>query len=152
MFDTNAFSQLVHCYYPSGFPTLWANFQDLLDAGQITSTREAARECADGPEALRDWAGNHAQLFPAPTAREGEFVRKIFARPRFRHVIEERKLLKGGKNADPFVVARAAALGATVVTAEKNRPNSARIPNICEHFGIAYTSFEGFMELEGWRF
>ena len=60
--------------------------------------------------------------------------------------------MKGGKNADPFVIARAHALMATVVTMESKPRNGVKIPNICEHFNIDCISLEGFMERENWLF
>lgn len=153
VFDTNAFSQIFHSYYPARFPTLWTNFEDLLADNQITSTREVGREIEDDRVvALRDWAKNKIELFPAPTAEEGAFVAQIFTVPHFQQVIEEKKLYRGGRNADPFIVARASVLGATVVTMERKPKNGARIPNICDYFHIDCTSLEGFMEMEGWTF
>ena len=153
VFDTNAFSQLFHSYYRNRFPTLWANFDALVADGSITSTREAFREVEDDRvAALREWAEEHKELFPAPTADEGAFVAKIFAVRHFQQVIEQKKLLKGGRNADPFLIARAAVAGGTVVTMENEPPNGAKIPNICRHFEVPCLSLEGFMEAEGWQF
>ena len=64
----------------------------------------------------------------------------------------QRKLLKGGKNADPFVIARAAVEGGIVVTMEQLKPKAAKIPNICQHFGIQCLTLDEFMEAEGWEF
>ena len=153
VFDTNAFSHLFHSYYRSRFPTLWANFDDLITDGLITSTREVAREIKDDRvKVLRDWAKEQKELFPTPTAAEAQFVVGIFAVPHFQQIIEKKKLLKGGKNADPFVIARAAVLEAAVVTMESDSPNAARIPNICRHFKIECMSLEDFMENEDWKF
>jgi len=66
--------------------------------------------------------------------------------------VERRKLEKGGLNADPFVVARAAVEPATVVSMEKIKPNGAKIPNICEHFNVPCIDLEAFMEIENWQF
>lgn len=44
VFDTNAFSQLFHSYYRNRFPTLWEQFDELIEDGEITSTREVSRE------------------------------------------------------------------------------------------------------------
>ena len=153
VFDTNAFSQLFHSFYRNRFPTLWGQFDELIANGDITSTREVAREIAgDRVAALRDWAANQRDLFPAPDANEARFIGQIFAVPHFQQIIEQRKLLKGGRNADPFIVARAHALGGTVVTMEGEPPNGAKIPNICRHFGIDCLSLEGFMAAEDWTF
>ncbi len=153
IFDTNAFSQLFHSYYRKRFPTLWIHFDELTEDELITSTREALREIDDDRvESLREWAADNKELFPSPDAEEAAFVARIFSNPHFQQVIEQKKFYKGGKNADPFLVARAAILGGTVVTLEKKKPNGAKIPNICDHFGIDCTSLEGFMEAEGWEF
>ena len=80
----------------------------------------------------------------------------------FRHYYPERfptlwenfdALVSGGKPvADPFVIARAKISGACVVTQEKKTDNAAKIPNVCDHFGIRCINLEGFMEKESWKF
>lgn len=79
-------------------------------------------------------------------------VSKIFAVHHFQQNIEMQKLLKGGLNADPFVIARAMAEGKTVVTMEQLKPNAVKIPNICNHFKVRWLNLEGFMEEQGWSF
>ena len=59
---------------------------------------------------------------------------------------------RDGRNADAFVVARAYAIGGTVVTAERLKPNAVKVPNICAHFKVPCLDLEGFMEREGWEF
>jgi Domain of unknown function (DUF4411) len=153
VFDNSPFSTLFRNFYPSRFPTLWQRFDELVKNGEITSTREVAREIEDsGLERLRDWAADNGGVFTTPNAAETSFVAKIFAVPHFQQNIELQKILKGGKNADAFVVAKASVLKATVVTVEKPKPKSAKIPNICEHFGIGCMDLEQFMESEGWQF
>lgn len=153
VFDTNAFSQLFHSYYRNRFPTLWEQFDELVDNGDITSTREVAREIeGDRVVTLREWAAGQRELFPTPTAAEAGFVGRIFAVPHFLQIIERKKLLKGGLNADPFIISRAHAIGGKVVSLESDPPNGAKIPNICRHFGIPCVSLEGFMEEEDWTF
>jgi hypothetical protein len=89
-----------------------------------------------------------------PTAEIAGFVSKIYQVRQFRTNIEQKKLLKGGKNADPFVIATAAVhtQQAVVVTMETLKPNAARIPNICRHFDILCLNLEEFMEWEEWVF
>lgn len=95
--------------------------------------------------------GQHT-LFTTPNATEGSFVAGIYAVPHFQANIERQKLLKGGKNADPFVIARAYAIKGTVLTMEQLKPHAAKIPNICEHFKIPCLDFRGFMQAEKWKF
>jgi len=153
VFDTNAFSQLFHSYYRNRFPTLWEQFDELIENEEITSTREVSREIeGDRVVALREWAANQNDLFPTPDVAEASFVAQIFAVPHFLQIIERKKLLKGCLNADPFIIARAQAIGGTVVTLEGEPQNGAKIPNICRYFKINCLSLEGFMEEEDWTF
>lgn len=153
VFDNSPLSTLFRNYYRKRFPTLWRNFDALVQQGGIVSTREVRREIDDGAlQGLRDWAADNTQIFPAPTGPEGAFVGQIFAVPHFRQNIEQQKLLKGGLNADPFVIARAAVEKKTVVTMELLKPNAAKISNICSHFKIPCLTLEEFMEAERWEF
>jgi hypothetical protein len=153
VFDTSPLSTLFKNYYRRRFPTLWDRFDGLVADGRIISTREVRRECVDGPvETLRDWAGAWEEFFHIPGAAEGAFVGRIYGVVHFRQNIEQRKLLSGGRNADPFVIAKAASEGRGVVTMEEFKPNGAKIPNICRHFEVECLSLEEFMEREGWEF
>lgn len=153
VFDNSPLSVLFKNFYRKTFRGLWERFDGLVTDGRIVSTREALREIEDGaPESLLEWATRHRDLFTTPTAAEGAFVAKIYSVTHFQQNIEQQKLLKGGKNADPFVIAKAAVEGRAVVTMELLKPNGAKIPNICGHFGIKCLSLEAFMEEEEWQF
>jgi len=150
--DTSVVSALHKNYFRSRFVTLWQHFDEMVAAGDITSTREALRELEDFGGAPYEWAKGNSGLFVTPDAKEGAFVARIFGIPHFQSNMERQKLLRGGRNADPFLIARAAATGSTVLTMEKPKPNSAKIPNICQHFSIPCVDLEEFMEAEGWVF
>ena len=153
VFDTTVFILFFNSYYRGSFPSLWQNFDQLVANEQITSTREVRRELEDnGDQELQSWLKTIKELFPTPTAAEARFAAEIYTVTHFQQNIERKKLLKGGNVADPFVIARAKMLSATVVTLERERPNSAKIPNICKHFGIACISLEEFMKRENWSF
>ena len=149
VFDTSPLSVLFKNYYRRTFRSLWERFDDLVAEGQIVSTREIG-DLSDGP--LRDWAVANPGIFATPVAAEGAFVAEIYRIRHFQQNIEQQKILNGGKNADPFVIAKARVENRIVVTMEQLRPNAVKIPNICEHFGIRWLSLEGFMEVEGWEF
>jgi hypothetical protein len=153
VFDNSPLSTLFRNYYRKRFPSLWKKFDALVADGGLISVREAYREIQDSnlPD-LRAWAKDNAALFPTPSADEGAFIAKIYAIQHFQQNIEQQKLLKGGRNADPFVIAEAAISAGTVVTMELLKPNAAKIPNICHHFGIPCMTLEEFMEAEGWQF
>lgn len=120
--------------------------------GKFTSTKEAFRELEDRGGESFDWAKDNAGLFATPDAKEGAFVAAIYAVAHFQANMEKQKILRGGRNADSFLIARAASLGATVVSMEQYKPQAAKIPNICEHFNVLCLDLRGFMEEENWVF
>ncbi len=153
VFDNSPLSALFRNYYRKNFPSLWQRFDRLVDDGRLVSTREVFREIEDGPiESLLEWAKQNRELFATPTAEEGAFVAKTYAVPWFQQNIEKKKLLRGGKVADPFVIARAACENRNGNTIEVMKPNAVKIPNICAHFGVKCLSLPEFMEAEGWTF
>lgn len=153
VFDNSPLSALFRNYYRKRFPSLWERFDALIAEGRLVSTREALREIEESAiRSLRNWCKDNNAIFATPTAGEGDFVKQIYEVPHFQHNIEQRKLYKGGKNADPFVIAKAAVIEGTVVTLETERPNAAKIPNICKHFGVPWCTLEEFMEAERWEF
>ena len=152
VFDTSPLSSLFRNFYRSRFPTLWSQFDGLVADGDVTSTREVARELDRFAHADELWMKSNKRIFKTPNQDELYVVREIYDVRHFQNNIEEKKLENGGLNADPFVVARAAANNSTVVTLETRTPNAAKIPNICHHLNVRCLDLEQFMEEEGWRF
>jgi len=83
---------------------------------------------------------------------EAAFVSKIFSVPHFAQLISAKAQMTGQPVADPFLIAAAHECGGTVVTQERLKPNAAKIPNVCQHFGISCMNFEGFLKAEGYSF
>lgn len=153
VFDTSSFLVLKN-YYPSRFPTLWKGIEELVKAQSLISVREVLKELESYGERdfVLDWAKSNKEIFLIPTNAELGLVSQIFAVPHFQSLIGQRNILKGTPVADPFVIAVAKVRDGCVVTEETMKPNAAKIPNVCEHFGIEYTNIEGFMNKEGWTF
>jgi hypothetical protein len=150
--DTSVISALHRNYYRPNFPSLWKRFDKLVNDGEITSVKEVLRELEDGGGAAYDWAVLHPHLFTVPDAKEGAFVAKIFSVPHFQGNMDKQKMIKGGRNADPFLIARAGVLNADVLTMEQLKPQGAKIPNICQHFKVPCYDLAQFMNKEGWKF
>lgn len=154
VFDTGPLIDLFEHYYEARFPSLWAEFDGLVSAGRLLSVREASKEIEAyyKEDRLKVWATLNRGVFEQSTEAELAYVSEIFKVPHFLQMIESKKILEGRPVADPFVIARARAISGCVVTTERLKPNAAKIPNVCEHFGIDCTNLEGFMEREGWSF
>ncbi|MFA6560105.1 MAG: DUF4411 family protein, partial [Candidatus Obscuribacterales bacterium] len=125
----------------------------LVQDGLISSTREAHREIKISRDSnLLTWADANKSIFTVPIAGEALIVADIFKVAHFQQNIENQKILNGGLNADPFVVAKAAFEHKTVVTMELFKPNGTKIPNICEHLKVKCLTLQEFMLEQGWRF
>ncbi|MDE2802795.1 MAG: DUF4411 family protein [Chloroflexota bacterium] len=156
--DTNTISQLYRSFYPNQFPTLWSLFHSLVREGRACSVSEVEAELnarSAIQDAIRELKGFNSEFFAPPTAAEQEYLSRILAVSHFRNAIPERSLASGSPVADPYLVAKAgASLEECLVVTEEaaDRPNAARVPNMCDYFHIQHTNLEGLMQREGWRF
>ena len=151
--DSNTFRVLGN-YYPARFPSLWEQLNALVAEGRWSSVREARKELdlQNVSEHVDQWAESVKRIFVPPSTHDLEKVAEILAVRHFQQLIGEKQRLRGWPVADPFIVARAMTSGGCVVTEEEWKKNGAKIPNVCEHFGVDWTSLEGLMDREGWRF
>jgi len=153
VFDSDSLINLFRHYYPERFPTLWEKFDALASEGKFISVREVFNEIGSSEDSLAIWAKEQKNiLFLESTVKELQFVGEIFEVRHFQGMIRKQERLKGKPVADPFIIARAKILNACVVTQEKNTENAAKIPNVCDHFGIPCINLEGFMKKESWTF
>lgn len=162
IFDTCSFRALQH-FYPKIFTSIWEGLDDLVSKGDLLSTREVFNELQNQNVSTEiiQWSKNNKNIFLTPTVEEMQFVSQIFQVQHFQGLIGVQQRLKGTPVADPFVIACAKIHNATVVTEEgwdRNassltyKPNSPKIPFICNHFNIACTNLENFMIQQGWNF
>ena len=151
--DTNSF-RVISNYYPGSFPSFWDQLERFVSDQRFGSVREVRKELnnQNASQHLSDWCENHPAVFPSPTEDELHAVADILAVPHFGQLIGEKQRLRGSPVADPFLVARAQVIGATVISEEVFKPNAAKIPNVCSHFGVGCVDLEGFLRAVGWSF
>lgn len=153
VFDSGPLIDIFRHYYPTRFPSLWEQFDEMVTNDRISSTREVYNELANYGDDVSEWCRQMRQVFTTPNATELAVVREIFEVQHFQLMIRKKERLEGRPVADPFVISRAKCLPqGCVVTTERNDPHAAKIPNVCEHFEIDCTNLEGFMERENWSF
>jgi hypothetical protein len=153
VFDTGAFIVLKN-YYPTTFPTLWGRIDAAVANGEVVSVREVFNELHNynDTDFIQDRAKSHKGIFASPSNDELLIVQQILAITHFQTLLSTKAILKGTPVADPFVVAAAKHKGATVVTQEGLKPNAAKVPNVCQHFGVPCHNLEAFMAQQGWTF
>jgi hypothetical protein len=152
IFDTSSFRVLGN-YYPDRFPTFWKRFTESIAVGHVLSVKEVFNELERYDDSLIwPWAQEHKHVFEPLSDAEGAFVVEIFSVSHFRALIGNKQILQGRPVADPFLIASACARVGRVVTEEEHKPNAAKIPNVCEYFGIDCTNVEGFLNHNEWEF
>jgi len=153
IFDTNSLQQLFK-FYPKRFPSLWEKFDELVNLETIISVKEVFNEIESyvDSDQLKEWAKKNQTIFLSPTSNEGLFISIIYQNKHFQQGLEQKKLLKGGPFADPFLIAKAKEINGTLVTEEKYKPNGTKIPNISEYFNVSCINLELLMERENWSF
>lgn len=147
--DTNVFIRLRE--YPEDvFASLWSHIDTMIKEGRLTSVSEVYKELTVSDGKMTEWAKANKEIFPKPTLEEQMAVMEILQE--FPLLIKENNRLTGRPEADPFVIAKGMVEERTVVTMERFKPQAPKMPNVCEHFGVAYLDLLGFFRQEGWKF
>ena len=154
--DANTISQIYRAFYKDRFPSFWRRFDGLVLSGRAASVSavEAELHRRSGLAfAIQELKQLNRDFFSTPTSDEQNFVARIFQVPHFQGLISIQAVQRGWEVADPYIIAKAGVLAdGCVVTEEERRPNAAKIPNVCDYFGIDCINLEELMEREGWQF
>jgi len=125
-------------YPPDVFPTLWAQIDVSIAAGEIFSSEEVYVELQKKADELHDWVKDRKQML-VPLSEEIQLIAVDLLRE-FPRLVDT---LRGRSKADPFVIATAIDRRASVVTGEPvtGRMNKPRIPDVCHVKGIRCINF-----------
>jgi hypothetical protein len=153
IFDTCSIRAFQHIY-PEHFSSLWHEVDSLVVLGTVFSVSEVHEELKvqNIPQFLRDWISDHKYMFHDPSSEEAQFMLDMFSKQRFNDILNKKLALTSVPFADPFLIAKAFCNGGTIVTEERDKPNSVRIPTICAYYGISCINLKHFMEIQKWSF
>lgn len=158
--DTASFV-VTRGYYLDVFPSFWSGLDNMVKEGTVSSVSEVYEELRnyqDGQDSLFLWAKKNKSIFTEPPDEELRRVKEIFKEKRFRLLVSRKQQLSGKPVADPFLIAKAISLKATVITEEKKYPKitektkKLRIPEVCEKFNVPCMSLLEMMTQEGLKF
>ncbi len=149
VFDSGPFIGLKN-YPPDVFSSLWSNFLQLIQDGNIISSSEVLREIENYDDEIAEWAKLNRQVFIKPTIEEQRLVQQILAK--HPDLVKEEAILLGKPYADPFVIAQAKSHNCILVHSEKLKPNAHKIPNVCIDFNVAEIPLFDFFRKENWNF
>ncbi|MEO5376400.1 MAG: DUF4411 family protein [Magnetococcus sp. DMHC-6] len=144
LLDSNVFIEAKNLYY--GFdicPGFWDWMDDAVQQRTATSIVKVYDELAKGKDELAEWVKDrkHNGFFLA--------VSDVATQQAFSQVMSfvqqapytEAAKAKFSGCADPWLIAKAISLKATIVTHEKFEPGSKKrvlIPNVCQKFNLTY--------------
>lgn len=155
--DTNIFAYSFNNMDFDIFDMFWKPWESMMLSGEIISVDEAKRELlskwgtknAKGKWLSKQgaWIAKYSSTFLPVTCAEGDIITHIFSNRKFMDGIKEKSLLTGSPEADAMLVAKAKAEKAILVTAEKFKPSSEKIPNMCIFENVPYMNKESFYQL-----
>jgi hypothetical protein len=149
IFDTGPFIDLKN--YPGDvFSSLWENFTQMINDGEIISSSEVFRELEDYDDEIAAWAKQNKSVFIKPSLEDQAQVIKILEK--HPDLVKEEAILLGKPYADPFVIAQAKQHNCVLVHSEKFKPNAHKIPNVCKTFNVEETNLFEFFRREKWKF
>lgn len=149
--DANSLIAAWDHYPQNHFGDLWGQLEVLIKHGRLRSPDQVLEELDAGDDALKQWAKGHRQLFHSADAPVQRSLQEVGQK------LPDFVTGKGRSTnyADPWVVALARHLDATVVTEEKGKglgPGAIKIPAACRAFGIRHSRFRGLFAAENWTF
>jgi hypothetical protein len=157
LLDANTLIEAKNRYYQMSIcPGYWDWLRKANHAGEVVSIRSVRDELLRGNDALAEWTKGHAPLF---LEESDQATQTAFAQVA-QHVASTAPQMKAGAldeflgGADPWLIAKAMTINATVVTHEQLNLAARRkflIPNVFQHFGVSFVdTFELLNALEAW--
>lgn len=150
--DTNIIRTLLNFFPKKGkrYEEVWLQIENDIKNGDIISSdetyNELKRQYSDKTEQYQ-WFHDHKEMFKNPNDIESKIICTLLTNPKMRETVHQKNILDNRPSADVYIVAKAKALGATVVTSEKYKPNSAQLPNLCRELDVPCISYDDFMEV-----
>lgn len=161
--DTNTIRQIFGAYYQDTFLGFWTRFDDLVRSRKAVSCRAVGKELENDAKVEIRGSVEHlrhlnSEFFGEPNDQEQVFVRQMLNDPSLSSANNRwaGKASRGREDADPFIIAKARALGElfvrTAVVTEEAPNNPANIPQVCQRFGISCIDLQQMMVELGWQF
>lgn len=158
LLDANTFIEAKNRYYQPAFcPAYWDWLLQAHAGGQLASIDNVGDELRRGNDELAIWARSHADFF---LGISDEATQAAFAEVAD-HVARSESEMRSGAlaeflgGADPWLIAKARCLGATIVTHERSDAFNRRkylIPNVATHFGVTCLNTFDLLGRSGTRF
>lgn len=149
--DTSALIDGWVRWYPKDvFPSLWEKIEALVTEGEIVAPDEVLHELERKEDSLAAWAAERKDMFYVLDEDLQKGGVRVLSE--FPNLIDANSSVTA---ADPWVIALASKLKATVVSGEKptGKPQSnPHIPDVCKHYRIKCIGMLELIREQGWVF
>ena len=149
--DTSPLIVLKNYYARDIFPSLWQDFDKLMQQRIVIAPREVLRELEKIADELWQWAKARKKMFRKLDREQIQFAQDIMAR--FPDLVDPEKETP---DADPFVVSLARSESGAVITEERRTGPSPggrpKIPNVCDAFGVRRLTLTDFFREQNWKY
>ena len=148
--DTSALiGAWIRSYPPENFPNFWENLDSIAQQGRVLVPEEVLNELRVKQDALLNWVKEREDWLLVRTTRPVMLkTRSVMSR-----YPSLTKISGGRGTADPFVIATAWELGASVVTEERGgSAKKPKIPYVCTALNIKCLSVLELIRAERWTF
>jgi hypothetical protein len=153
LLDANTYIQAKLQYYGMDFcPGYWDWLDEKFQTGEVGSIEFIGKELKDGNDELALWAKARSHQF---VKHDDDGTQSVFAA--IADYVMQKDFNPGNRDhflekGDPWLIAKARTLGATVVTQEaavSPDTKKVKVPNICAEFGVrCITTFDMLRELQ----
>ena len=154
LMDSNTYIQAKNLHYNMDFcPAFWDWLDKQFQIGQVMSITNVYLELTDSNDELSVWAKEKKDHFipVSDTDTQNKFaeIANFVVSQTSKSQVDIANFLS---KADPWIVAKAATMDATVVTHEALVPENSKkvkIPNVCKEFDVEYiNTYQMLLKLE----
>lgn len=149
--DTSALIDAWVRWYPRDvFPSLWDRIEALVGEGEIVTPDEVLHELERKEDSLLVWAKERKDMFRVLDEDLQRGGAEILGG--FPNLVDSSSSIT---EADPWVIALAREMKASVVTGEKptgQLESKPHIPDVCKHYGIKCIGMLELIREQGWIF
>ena len=127
--------------------TFWQFLEDMGTRGEIGIPESVFEEISRGDDSLNRWLSGRKDIFIIPTINALAHLKQVLVAY---GSITEIELEQFNHKADPYLIAHALTLGATVVTNEISKPHATgtlnkQIPDICHYLQVSCIRYPRFL-------
>lgn len=140
LLDANTYIHAKNLYYSFDFcPAYWSWLDKNFAAGRVASIDMVANELKAGNDELVDWVKDRSEHFLLCDDAKTQKLVGVITQDLMAGDYNQQNRDSFLSGADPWIIAKAKAMGATVVSHESRltqQGKKVKVPNVCQQYGV----------------